>query len=137
VNYGPNARASPQVIAQWIVQQADGLASAHHHANEEVDVKGEQPVVTVKVAMEPEGLKRIKEEGKLVAFVDALPLMAAGSIKAAVVEMLAEGELAGPSVAFRFVTDDFGTPPPPGPWPGPLEGPAVVYTMLSVKPRVR
>jgi len=100
----------------------------------EVKMTGKNAVVTVRVEMEPDGLKRLKEEGKLVAFVDALPMMMAGSIKAAVVEKLAEGQLAGASVDFGYVIDDFPTGPwPPGPWPGPLENLDAMFTMLSFR----
>ena len=133
MEYGINTWASPRVITKRAGVHADGLASAHHQTSKEVKAKGENANVTVTVKVEPKGLKRIKEEGKLVAFVDALPLMMAGSIKAAVVEKLAEGELAGASVDFGYVIDDFSTGPKPGPWPGPWENLDVAFTMLSLR----
>jgi hypothetical protein len=96
-------------------------------------MKGDQLVVTVNVEMEPGGLKSIMEEGKLVAFVDALPLMLASSIKAEIVEKLAEGELASASTSFGFVIDDFPTGPRPGPWPGPWGNLDAAFTMLSLR----
>jgi hypothetical protein len=77
----------------------------------------DNPVVTIKVEVEEDGLKRLMEAGKLVAFVDALPAMMAGSLKGQIVEKLAVGELAGSSATLTFVIDDF--PTPPWPWPGP------------------
>jgi len=104
--------------------------------------------ITLKVDIEPEGLKRIVEEGRLMEFVHAFSTLASEHIKVEVVERLAQAGvgLAKPgeaiSIAIGFDPDDpYGTPPkpwPPIPWPGPLPpgpwppGPWATKVMLGV-----
>lgn len=82
--------------------------------------------VTLKVDIEPKGLKRVVEQGRLLEFVDAFSTLAAGHIKVQLVEQLAEAGVglaqAGKPVdiAIGFDVDDpYGTPPKPWPWPWP------------------
>jgi hypothetical protein len=80
--------------------------------------------VTLKVEIDPEGLKRVVEQGRLLEFVDTFSNLAAGHIKVQLVEQLAEAAVGlaesgkGISFAIAFDVDDpYGTPPKP--WPGP------------------
>lgn len=82
--------------------------------------------VALKVDIEPEGLKRVVEEGRLIEFVGAFSTLAAEHIKVQLVEQLAEAAVGlvepaqGISIAIGFFVDDpYGTPPKPWPWPGP------------------
>jgi len=68
--------------------------------------------ITLKVDIEPDMLKRVVKEGRLSELVNAFPALAAGHIKAQIVEQIAKGE--GVSVAIGY-DDDFGTGPQP--WP--------------------
>ena len=81
--------------------------------------------VTLKVDIDPDGLKRVVEQGRLLEFVDSFSTLAAGHIKVQVVEELARTGVglteagAGIAIAIGFDVDDpYGTPPKP--WPGPL-----------------
>lgn len=72
--------------------------------------------ITLKVDIEPEALKRVVEEGRLSDFVNAFPALAAGHIKAQIVEQLAKGE--GVRMEIGYLVDDdedFGTAPGPPP----------------------
>ena len=64
-------------------------------------------LATVELVIEPEALKQVIEAGRLTKFVDAFPALAAGHIKAQIVEQLAAGKFA---IAFegRYLRDDFG-----------------------------
>jgi len=80
--------------------------------------------VTLKVDIEPEGLKRVVEEGRLMEFVGAFSGLAAGHIKGEIVEQLAEAGVGltkvgeGISIVIGFDVDDpYGTRPKPWPWP--------------------
>lgn len=80
--------------------------------------------VTLKVDIEPEGLKRVVGEGRLMEFVDALSTLASEHIKVQLVEELAKGGAGlkevgrGISIDIGFDIDDpYGTPPRPWPWP--------------------
>jgi hypothetical protein len=82
--------------------------------------------VTLKVDIEPEGLKRVVEEGRLMEFVGAFSTLAAGHIKVQLLEQLAEAAVGlaetggGIGIAIGFDVDDpYGTPPKPWPWPWP------------------
>lgn len=91
-----------------------------------------EALVTIKVEIEPEGMKRLIKQGKLVAFVDTLPVMLAGNIKAQLVEELAASAGLGGSSSVVFEIDDFG--PWPGPWPGPWADVGIpLATMLSYR----
>lgn len=73
--------------------------------------------VTLKVDIDREALKRVVEEGRLSDFVNAFPALAAGHIKAQIVEQLAKRE--GVSFEIGYVIDDdddFGTGPQPMPF---------------------
>lgn len=81
---------------------------------------------TVKVDIEPEGLKRVVKDGRLIEFVDTLSTLAAEQIKTQIVEKVAaagvglskQGE--GVSIVVGFEIDDkYGTGPKPRPWPWP------------------
>ena len=81
--------------------------------------------VTLKVEIEPEGLKRAVKEGRLMEFVDAFSTLAGEHIRAKVVDELAKagtgltsvGEGIGFAVGFD-IDDKYGTgPKPPWPWP--------------------
>lgn len=81
--------------------------------------------VTLKVDIEPEGLKRVVEEGRLMEFVGAFSTLAAEHIKGQIVEQLAEAGVGlakageGISIAIGFdVNDPFYVGPKP-PWPLP------------------
>jgi hypothetical protein len=83
--------------------------------------------VTLKVDIEPEGLKRVVEQGRLLEFVDAFSTLAAGHIRVQLVEQLARAGVGlaeagrGMDFAIGFDVDDpyrTGPKPWPGPWPG-------------------
>ena len=76
--------------------------------------KQKEVLVTLKVNIEPEGLKRIIKEGRLSEFVSTLPSMAAGHIKGQIVEQIAKGEFGEVTIHYD---DDYGTPPQPRPLP--------------------
>ena len=76
--------------------------------------KGKELLVTLKVDIEPEALKRVVKEGRLSEFVSAFPAMAAGHLKGQIVEQIATGEYG--EVTIRY-DDDYGTPPQPRPLP--------------------
>jgi hypothetical protein len=87
--------------------------------------KGTWPV-SLRVDIEPEGLKRVVEQGRLMEFVDAFSTLAAGQIKAQVVEQLAAAGVGlqeagqGIGIVAYFDIDDpyyTGPKPWPGPWP--------------------
>lgn len=91
--------------------------------------------VTLKVEIDPEGLKRVVEQGRLLEFVDTFSNLAAGHIKVQLVEQLAEAAVGlaesgkGISFAIAFDVDDpYGTPPKP--WPGPHWSQSQVRTQL-------
>ena len=80
--------------------------------------------VTLRVDVEPEGLKRVVEQGRLLEFVEAFSTLAAGHIKVQLVEHLAAAGTGaiqagkGIDIAIGFDVDDpYGTPPKPWPWP--------------------
>jgi hypothetical protein len=80
--------------------------------------------VTLTVDVEPEGLKHIVEEGRLLEFVDAFSALADAHIKVQIVDKLAEAAVgqtdlsSGMHIAVGFWVDDpYGTPPKP--WPRP------------------
>lgn len=82
--------------------------------------------VTLKVDIEPEGLKRVVKEGRLIEFVNAFSTLASEHIKIQLVEGLAKAGVGlakidgGVSIAVGFDIDDpYGTPPKPWPWPWP------------------
>jgi len=68
-----------------------------------------QSLATLKVDIEPEVLKRVVKEGRLSEFVNTFPALAAGHIKAQIVEQLATGKFAGVVIHYD---DEFGTHPP-------------------------
>ena len=75
--------------------------------------------ITLKVSVEPEGLKRIVEEGRLLEFADAFSTLAAEHIKVQLAETVLAGA-AGEGLVFvvGFDPDDpYGTGPKPWPWP--------------------
>ena len=71
-----------------------------------------QWLATLKLEVEPEVFKRVVEEGRLSEFVDTFPALAAGHMKAQIVEQLATGELG--EILIRY-DDEFGTGPRPLP----------------------
>jgi len=80
--------------------------------------------VTLKVDIEPEGLKRVVEEGRLMEFVGAFSTLAAEHIKSHIVEQLSEAGVGltevgkGISIVIGFDVDDpYATGPKPWPWP--------------------
>jgi len=80
--------------------------------------------VTLKVEIEPERLKRVVEEGRLIEFVDAFSTLASEHIKVKLVDEMARAGVGlaepdkGLSIAVGFYIDDpYGTPPKPWPWP--------------------
>jgi len=80
--------------------------------------------VSFKVDIEPEGLKRVVEEGRLMEFVGAFSTLAAEHIKSQIVEQLAQAGVGlakageGISIAIGFDVDGpYGTEPKP--WPSP------------------
>jgi hypothetical protein len=80
--------------------------------------------VKLNVEIEPESLKRVVEEGRLLEFVDAFSTYASLYIKAQVVEELAKAGVGltkvggGIIIAGNFDVDDpYRTGPIPWPWP--------------------
>lgn len=95
--------------------------------------------VTLKVDIEPEGLRRVVEEGRLMEFVNVFSTLAGEHIKVQLVEELAKagaglvkpGE--GVSIAIGFDTDDpYGTGPKPWPWPRPWPWPELLKEMRLI-----
>jgi len=72
--------------------------------------------VTLKVNIEPEALKRVVEEGRLSDFVNAFPALAAGHIKAQIVEQLAKGKDVSMEIGYVIDDDDFYPGPQPMPY---------------------
>lgn len=70
-------------------------------------------LVTLTVDIEPETMRQVVEEGRVSEFVNAFPALAAGHLKAQVVEQLARGEFG--EAVLRY-DDDFWTGPPPPPF---------------------
>jgi hypothetical protein len=70
-------------------------------------------LATITLEIDPAVLKRVVEAGKVTEFLDAMPALVAGNIKAQIVEHLVSGS-AGKAI-FTF-DDDFGTGPHPWPW---------------------
>lgn len=95
--------------------------------------------VTLKVDIEPEALKRVVEEGRLMEFVEAFSTLAAGQIKGKIVDQLTKAGAgvarAGGGMAFAmgYDIDDPYITGPPGPWPWPP------HTLLTyqIKDQVR
>lgn len=80
--------------------------------------------VTLKVEIEPEGMRRVVKEGRLMEFVGALSGLASAHIGSHIVEQLAHAGVGladagkGISMTVNFDVDDpYGTGPKP--WPGP------------------
>ena len=81
--------------------------------------------VSLNVSIQPEGLKRIVEEGRLMEFIGVFSTLAAEHIKTKVVEEIAKAGVglvdqgAGVNIAVGFLDDEpYGTRPR-GPWPWP------------------
>jgi hypothetical protein len=70
-------------------------------------------LVSIKIEIEPEVLKRVIEEGRVSEFVATFPAVAAGYLKGHVVEYLATRQ--GATATLYFDGDEYGA----GPWPGP------------------
>jgi len=87
-------------------------------------------LVNINVEIDQTGLKRLIEEGKLVAFVDTLPAMIAGNVKAQVVEQLVASSGSGAKVSITYDDDDFPSGPGPRPW---AEVGIPALTMLSIR----
>jgi hypothetical protein len=90
--------------------------------------------VRLHLEMDPDGLKKVVEEGRLLEFVNTLAANAAGRIKIEVVDQLTKAGVgatkvgAGLNISFGFDIDDkYGTRPPHphphGPWPWPWPWP--------------
>lgn len=92
--------------------------------------------VRLHLEMDPDGLKKIVEEGRLLEFVNTLAANAAGRIKIEVVDQLTKAGVGatkvggGLNISFGFDIDDkYGTRPPHphgwphGPWPWPWPWP--------------
>ena len=100
--------------------------------------------VTLKVDIEPNGLKRVVEEGRLMEFVSAFSTLAAEHIKGQIVEQLAEAGVGlknageGISMVIGFDIDDpYGTGPKPWPWPWPRRSWVAIDTVpLPERPTV-
>jgi hypothetical protein len=82
--------------------------------------------VALKVTIDPEGLRRVVDQGRLLEFANTFSTLAAAHIKVQLVEQLAKGavglaELEGGLVVNVWfdVDDPYGTPPKPWPWPFP------------------
>jgi hypothetical protein len=80
--------------------------------------KEESWPITLRVEIQPEGLKQIVEEGRLVEFVDAFSTLAAEHIQVQVVDQVLAGAA---SEGLVFVVgfdpeDPYGTGPKPWPW---------------------
>lgn len=82
--------------------------------------------VTLRVDIDPDGLKRVVKEGRLTEFVEVFSTLASRYIKTELVEGLAKAAFGleklqgGLSVSLGFDVDEpFGTQPLPGPWPWP------------------
>ncbi len=80
--------------------------------------------VTLSVEIEPEGLKRVVEEGRLMEFIDAFSTLAAAHIKVDIVEKLAKSGVGLAEVGGAFgisagfdIDEPYGNKPWPWPWP--------------------
>lgn len=77
--------------------------------------------VTITVELDPEGLKRVVEQGRLLEFADTLSELAGDHLKVKVVEQLAEAAVgvadSAHTIQMGFELDEpYGTPPKPWPW---------------------
>jgi hypothetical protein len=86
--------------------------------------------VTLKVHIEPKGLKRVVEEGRLMEFIGAFSTLASAHIRSHIAEELAKAGVGlaevgeGVSIAIGYDVDDpYGTGPKPWPWPVPIPWP--------------
>ena len=85
---------------------------------------GKEWPITLKVDIEPEGLKQVVEEGRLIEFVDALSTLASEHIQVKLVDEMARASVGltevnkGVHMVVGFLPDDpYGTPPKPWPLP--------------------
>ena len=75
--------------------------------------------ITLEVNIDPEALRRVVKEGRLNEFVSVFTALAAGHMKAQIVEQLAKGEFGRIMIPFD-IDEPYGTGPwPPWPWPPP------------------
>jgi hypothetical protein len=95
--------------------------------------------VALKVDIEPEGLKRVVKEGRLMEFVNAFSTLASEHIKVQLVEQLAKAGVGlaklgeSVSIAIGFDVDDpYGTPPKPWPWPKAMLGAVLEHEVRNI-----
>ena len=74
-------------------------------------------LATLKVDVDPDTLKQVVAEGRLVEFINAFSTLAAGQIKGQLVELLAKREDISFEIPYVIEEDDeFGTGPKPMPF---------------------
>jgi hypothetical protein len=119
-------------------QMDDELAFPQNFVFKEAEMKS---LANLKVEIEPEGLKQLVEEGRLVEFVDTFSLLAAGAIRAQIVDQVAKAGVGkGIEITIGFHREDgeFGTggpwKPPKG-WPGPVFGEAMAQALRRTMTR--
>jgi hypothetical protein len=98
--------------------------------------------VTLNVHIEPEGLKRVVEEGRLTEFVGAFSSLAAVHIADRLVDQLARAGVGltevdrGVSIDIGFDVDDpYGTGPKPWPRPWPWPWPWISSVAIDTVPQ--
>jgi hypothetical protein len=79
--------------------------------------KERKSLVTLKVDIDPEELKRVVEEGRLSEFINTFPTLAAGHIKGQIVEQMVKGKEVSIKIDFVREGNEFGTWPWPKPFP--------------------
>ena len=96
--------------------------------------------VYITVRIEPEGLKKVVEQGRLMEFVGTLSNLTAEHIQAQIVNQIASAGVGigstsgGLSFSVNFDTEPgYGTPPRHWGWPKALLGEAINQELISVR----